>query len=191
MGCVIVAAACGGLIAGCSKSNSGRTLPRAPPTTSTTSVRVVTTTTVPFVIYRVHRGDTLSKIANQYRVSASSIIVVNHIANPDLLTEGQTLRIPPAPPLKLVIAPPIGSQGQAFQLMLTGAPPSEQITFEVHSPRATFTGPPHIVSTYGTVTATYQTGLGDPTGTFTVIAKGTAGPISHATFVVSASTPIT
>lgn len=189
LGCVTVAAVSAEFLAGCSAARSGNTLPAATTrTTPTTFVRVATTTTAPFVTYHVRKGDTLTRLADHYRVSTSSIMRLNHITNPDLLTEGQTLRIPPAPPLKLAITPTAGSQGQAFQLKLTGAPPSEAITFEVHSPRATFTGPPHIATADGTVTATYQTGPGDPTGTFTVVAKGRAVPISQATFVLLAST---
>jgi LysM repeat protein len=193
LGCLIVAAASAELlVAGCSSPHGGNTLPAATTrTTRTTFVRVATTTTVPFITYHVRKGDTLTRLANHYRVPTSSIMRLNHITNPDVLTEGQLLRIPPAPPLKLAITPTTGSQGQAFQLTLTGAPPSEAVTFEVHSPRATFTGPPHIATADGTLTATYQTGTGDPPGTFTVVAKRGTRPISQATFVLRASTPST
>jgi len=192
MCCVSLVGACVWLATGCASSHSGHALPVLAPTTSSTSVRVATTTTtVPFVNYRVRKGDTLTKIASTYRVSASSIIALNHIAHPDLLPEGQTLTIPRAPPLRLVITPTTGSQGQAFQLTLTGAQPSGQFTFVVRSPTATFTGPPHIATAQGTVTATYQTGPSDPTGTFTVVAKANAAALGEATFTVTASTPVT
>ena len=192
MRCVSLVGACVGLAAGCASSHSGRAVPVVAPTTSSTSVRVATTTTtVPFVNYRVRKGDTLTKIASTYRVSASSIIALNHIAHPDLLPEGQTLTIPRAPPIRLVITPTTGSQGQAFQLTLTGAQPSGQFSFVVRSPKATFNGPLHIATAQGKVTAIYQTGLSGPTGTFTVVAMGNAGPLSETTFTVTASTPVT
>jgi LysM repeat protein len=139
----------------------------------------------------VKQGDTLTKIANQYRVSASSIAALNHITNPDLLAEGRSLRIPPAPPLRLTITPHRGTQGAAFQLTLTGAPPGAPVMFEVHGPSGTYTGPQHIASAAGTVSASYQTGQGDATGTYIVVAKGNAGPMSNSTFIVAASTPVT
>jgi len=188
---VILVGACVGLAVGCSSSPSSRDVPVVAPTTSSTSVRPATTTTVPFVNYRVRKGDTLTKIASAYRVSASSIIALNHIAHPDLLPEGQTLTIPRAPPFTLVVTPTTGSQGQAFQLVLTGAQPFGQFSFVVRSPKATFTGPPHIATAQGSVTATYQTGLSSPTGTFTVVAMGNARPLSETTFTVTASTPVT
>ena len=171
----------------------GHTSRRAapPPTTTSSVVTVVTTTTVPFTAYRVKAGDTLTKIARQFRVSESSIVALNHIANPDVLAEGRTLRIPPPPPLTFTVKPHRGTVGQAFQLTLTGAPPNEPVTFEVHSPSGTFTGPQHIATADGTVTAAYQTAEGDAAGTYTVVARGTTGPIRNATFVVTPSTPPT
>jgi LysM repeat protein len=183
----VAAAVAAALLAGCSHP-SPRSLP---PTTSSTVKRLATTTTVPFSTYRVRRGDTLTKIARRYRVSTSSIVALNHISNPDLLSEGLTLKIPPTPPLKLEVTPATGTLGQAFQLMLTGAPPNGPITFAVHSPTGTFTGPQHIASADGSVSATYQTGPSDAAGTYIVVAKGSTGPISHATFVVSPKTAVT
>ncbi len=178
------------VLAGCGHASRPSLSPA--PTSSTTARAVkTTTTTVPFVSYRVRRGDTLTTIARLYRVSPSSIVALNHISNPDLLAEGRTLRIPPAPPLNLVVTPRTGPQGRAFHLKLTGAPPDEQVTFEVHGPKGTFTGPPHTVNAEGTVDATYQSGLSDPPGTYIVVAKGGGGPIRNATFVVSASPPAT
>jgi LysM repeat protein len=176
-------AVAGAMLAGCSHASRHS----VPPATSTTVPRIVTTTTtVPFVIYRVRPGDTLTKIATRYRVSPSAIVDLNHITNPDLLAEGRELRIPPAPPLRLVVTPHTGTQGQAFHLKLTGAPPNDQINFEVHSPSGTFTGPAHTVPADGTVTATYQTGPADPAATYTVTARDRSSPLSNATFVVSA-----
>lgn len=44
--------------------------------------------------YVVMRGDTLSGIALRYRTTVSALQNLNHIANPDLITEGATLLIP-------------------------------------------------------------------------------------------------
>jgi len=192
MHCVCMLGACVGLAAGCASSRSGRAVPAIAPTPASTSVRVATTTTtVPFVTYRVRKGDTLTKIAGAYRVSTASLIALNHIAHPDLLPEGQTLTIPRAPPLRLVVTPTTGSQGQAFQLTLTGVQPFGQFSFVVRSPTATFTGPPHTATAQGNVTATYQTGRSSPTGSFTVFAIGNAGRLSETTFAVTTSTPVT
>lgn len=54
--------------------------------------------------HTVQPGDTLFTIANTYAVSIESIIIANHLINPDLLQVGQTLQIPgglPATPEKL------------------------------------------------------------------------------------------
>lgn len=45
--------------------------------------------------YTVKPNDTLSKIAMRYGVSLNALIQYNQIANPDLLTVGQVLSIPP------------------------------------------------------------------------------------------------
>ncbi len=156
--------------------------------TSATVPARTTTTTIPSIAYRVKRGDTLTKIASHFRVSVSAIVSANSVANPDRLTEGQTLRIPPAPPLKLVVSPPDGQAGQAFQLKLTGSVPSETITFEIGSASGKYTGGPHTASADGTVTATYQTAPAGPTGIYNVTATGNLGTMVRATFVVAAAT---
>jgi hypothetical protein len=133
----------------------------------------------------------LSKIASQFHVSISAIAARNRIANPDQLHEGQTLVIPPAPPRKLAVSPREGRQGQAFQITLTGAVPSETIKFEIDSPKTKYTGGPHTASADGTVIATYQVALSDPTGTYTVTATGNRGTRMSATFVVAAAATTT
>lgn len=45
------------------------------------------------VYYTVKRGDTLSKIANQYGTTVQEIANINSIANPNLIYPGQVLRI--------------------------------------------------------------------------------------------------
>lgn len=166
-------------------SHTGAPTSAGPSAKTSTSTPLTTTTTV---TYRVKSGDTLGSIARRFHVAVSAITSVNHITNPDRLPEGQTLRIPPRPPLGLVVTPASGPPGQAFQLRLTGARPSETITFEVDAPKGKFTGPPHTADAGGSVTATYQTSITDPAGTFNVIAHGNAGTTAHVAFAVAATT---
>jgi murein DD-endopeptidase MepM/ murein hydrolase activator NlpD len=49
-------------------------------------------------VYYVQAGDTLGTIANQFGVSAETIISYNALANPDLLSIGQEIRVPPPQP---------------------------------------------------------------------------------------------
>ena len=48
--------------------------------------------------YEVQEGDTLSAIAQQFGVTVDAIVAANGIANPDLITVGAVLLIPPADP---------------------------------------------------------------------------------------------
>jgi LysM repeat protein len=190
-GHLTVVVSCAALAAGCGTSTSTRH--RAAPgsttvhTTASTRSTVATATTTPPITYRVKRGDTLTTIAHHFRVAISAIVSANRVANPDRLTEGQTLRIPPAPPLKLVVTPAKGQAGQAFQLKLTGAVPSETIKFEIDSSTRKYTGGPHTASADGAVTATYQTALSDPPGIYNVTAAGNQGTTVRAGFLVIAA----
>ncbi len=157
--------------------------------TSTTKT-ATTTTTTPLLTYRVKRGDSLSKIANHFRVSIAAVVSRNHIANPDRLSEGQTLLIPPAQPLKLIVTPPEGQAGQTFQLKLTGAVPSETIRFEIDSVTRKYTGGPHTASADGAVTATYQTDLAGPIGIYNVTATGNLGTTVRVDFIVAPATTV-
>jgi LasA protease len=47
------------------------------------------------VTYVVQQGDSLRRIAQQYQVSISQIVTFNEISNPDLISVGQELLIPP------------------------------------------------------------------------------------------------
>jgi LysM repeat protein len=157
--------------------------------TTRTTTTATTTTTTPRIIYRVKPGDTLTKIANHFHVPISAIVSRNHIANPNRLSQGQTLLIPPAPPLKLTITPPHGQAGQAFQLNLTGAVPSETIRFEIDTATHKYTGGPHTASADGAVTATYQTDLAAPPGIYNVTAAGNLGTTVQARFVIDQTGP--
>jgi LysM repeat protein len=197
IGRLTLAATCAAFMVACSTSggtrNGAATLPSTAPSvvSTSTTAKATTTTTIPRNIYRVKRGDTLSRIANQFRVSISAIVARNHLANADHLSEGQTLVIPPAPPRGLVVSPREGRQGQAFQIVLTGAVPGETVKFEIDSPKTKYTGGPHTASADGTVSATYQVALTDPTGTYTVTATGNRGTTMRATFVVTAAATTT
>ena len=185
MHAVTVVATCATLLVGCggSKHNSARHTREASAATASSTIGT-TTTTVALATYRVRPGDTLTRIAKEFRVPISAIMRVNHIANPDRLAEGQRLRIPPSPPVELVVRPSVGQRGQEFHLRLTGAHPSETITFEIRSPKGKFTGPPHSASTDGAVATTYQTAFADPTGTFDVTVTGNQGTTATAIFFV-------
>jgi LysM repeat protein len=187
---VTVAATCVALMTACSASGGTRpsTATRSSTVSTDTTVKATTTTTTPHNIYRVKAGDTLTKIANHFRVSISAIAARNHITNPDQVHEGQTLVIPPAPPRKLTVSPHTGPPGHAFQLKLTGAVPSETIKFEIDSPKSKYTGGPHTPSPDGAVNATYQSALSDPTGVYNVTARGNRGTIVRATFVITPAT---
>jgi len=183
-----VAVMCVALASSCSLSADRRArtpTSRAPSrrTVPTTTNPTPTTTGRPF-LYRVKQGDTLSAIASKFRIAVSVIMRRNHLTNPNALRAGTVLNIPAAPPLALTITPPQGRAGQAFHFTLTGAEPSETITFTIVSPTGRDTGGPH-TTLDGTVTATYQTSIGDPAGVRTVIAVGGMGTRLTAQFVVT------
>jgi len=184
---LIIAVLCVAFVSSCSLSADRRAqtpTSRAPAHRPTpTTAQPTTTTTGPPFLYQVRPGDSLSGIAAKFRVAVTVIMARNHLTNPDVVQEGQVLHIPSAPPLTLTITPPQGPAGQAFHFTLTGAEPSETITFTIVSPTGQYTGGPHTTSD-GTVTATYQTTAGDPTGLRTVLAVGDMGTRLTAHFVV-------
>jgi len=167
------------------QARTSRAHPR-PPVPATT--QPTTTTTSPPFLYRVRQGDTLNGLAAKFRVAVSVITARSHLTNPDVLKEGQLLHIPSAPPLALAITPLQGRAGQAFHFLLTGAEPSETIVFTVVLPTGRDTGEPH-TTLDGTVRATYQTSVGDPAGTRTVLAAGDMGTRLTAQFFVTAAVP--
>ena len=126
----------------------------------------------------------MTTIAKRFGVSIAAIVFVNHVANPDRLTEGQVLKIPRHPALTLRVTPSKGPAGQKFELTLVGSKPSEVIRFSIDSPAGKHVGPPHIASPDGSVTTRYQTSLTDPTGTYKAIAKGNKGATAQASFLV-------
>lgn len=170
-------------------SEGDKTGTRSGPTVSkTTPPTAATTTTRGPIKYAVKPGDTLTSIAKQLGVATRVIVEANQLADPDHLTEGQVLLIPPVTPVRLVVKPTNAPVGGSVELRLSGAQPNEIITFEIQRPVGAFTGPPHTASTDGKVTTTYRLGFADVPGTYTVIAGGDQITTAQASFsVVEAS----
>ena len=170
-------------------SEGDKTGTRSGPTVSKTTPPTATTTTTRGPIkYTVKPGDTLTSIAKQFGVATRVIVEANQLADPDHLTEGQVLLIPPVTPVRLVVKPTNAPVGGSVELRLRGAQPNEIITFEIQRPVGAFTGPPHTASTDGKVTTTYRLGFADVPGTYTVIARGDQITTAQASFrVVEAS----
>ncbi len=164
---------------GTKRSVSSTTTSTAPPTTTTTVGRAVR--------YQVRSGDTLLVIARRFGVSTDAIVKANTILDPDRLTIGQTLVIPPKPVVRLALDPERVVAGGSVQLVLTGAAPSEKVTFRIDSPAGSFTGPPHTASAEGRVTATYAPAAANPAGDYTITATGDQGTTTSAVLVVGAA----
>jgi LysM repeat protein len=75
------------------------------PLVTTTTLPPETTTTVP-TEYIVQKGDSLGKIAKKFNVTVADLVVLNAIANPDKISEGQRLKIPPPAGAATTVAPP-------------------------------------------------------------------------------------
>jgi len=71
----------------------GVTMAPLPPLSARPTTTATTTTVAP-VTYVVQVGDTLSKIAAHFKVSAAALAAVNGITDPNSVTAGQTLIVP-------------------------------------------------------------------------------------------------
>ena len=160
---------------------------KAPASTTTSSTLVTTTTTVGKPVhYQVRSGDTLLGIARRFGVTTDAIVKANSIANPDRLTIGQTLLVPPKPAVRLALTPRRVTAGGTVQLALTGAHAGEKVTFQIDSPAGSFTGPPHLAAADGKVVATYAPAAANPAGNYTITAHGDQGTTASAILVVIA-----
>jgi LysM repeat protein len=136
--------------------------------------RSTTTTTAPAVTYQIARGDTLTDIAKRFHTSIAAIVAANQLTDPDHLTEGQQLVMPPPSALRIDAELVGGGTDSGFKLTLTGATPSEVVTFTIARPDgSTYTGAPHVASSEGVVTTTYSDVVA--TGTYRVTATGERG----------------
>jgi LysM repeat protein len=79
-------------VPGCSGPTTSATTQSIPPTAGSTTGQTSTGGTT----YTVQSGDTLFSIARQFGVTVQAIVEANAMANPDSLSVGQELIIPPA-----------------------------------------------------------------------------------------------
>ncbi len=167
---------------------SDRRKPRAASSVTTVSTIPSTTTTTQAprgtIKYTVKSGDTLSSIARRFDVTAAAIAQVNKLTDPDHLTLGQRLTIPPALVPKLVAAPAKVVLGANVVLTLSDAKPGERVTFQIAKPNGAFTGPPHVVAPDGTVVTSYTPGGGDLPGPYLIAAHGDQGTDAQAVLQV-------
>jgi len=192
-GAAVVAASCGG-----GKHQTTATTRPAP--------KITTTTTAPFSTYVVKAGDSLGLIARRLNVPLSTILAMNHVPDPNKIAAGLVLTLPPTtttttvsttttvpsttrPPTsasgRLTVSPGRGRAGTTFTFKVTGAQPTETVTFEIDSPNGQkFTGPPHPTGPDGSVSASYFTQQVDPVGTYNVVATGNQGTSATASFRV-------
>ena len=136
--------------------------------------------------YLIMQGDTITSIARQFGVTAGAIVAANQLADPDQLTVGQALVIPPRPPVQLLVDPVTTTPGVSVRFRLGGAKPEEQVTFTVHCPSGQFTGPPHAAADDGTVTASYTPQADARPGVCTVTGSGDGGTGAQAEFRIDA-----
>jgi LysM repeat protein len=132
--------------------------------------------------YQVQSGDTLTSIARRFGITVAAIVAANTLTDPDTLSLGQTLEIPPPPPVELVVSPTSVTAGVTVQFEFRGAKPGENVTFTLNGPMGTFTGPAHAASADGAVTASYTPAYYATPGDVTVSAVGDQGTTATASF---------
>ncbi len=118
----------------------GPTPTRAPlsvilnPTQDPSLIQITPTPDIPHLLptprqnanqYAVQSGDTLGSIARQYGISVEALMQANNLTDPNLISIGQTLNVPPPQP---------GAQGPSFKLIpnseLVYGPASAQFDIE-------------------------------------------------------------
>lgn len=113
---------------------ANRTIPRAavptavPTLNAPAKTQVAATVTAPTKTptpanlqkYTVQSGDTLSEIARKFDVSVDDIKALNSLPNPDVLSEGQVLRIPGSPLTPTPTRVPIPTSTRAPLPVITG-----------------------------------------------------------------------
>jgi len=158
-------------------SDRRTTRPSASVTTVSTIPSTTTTTQAPrgTIRYTVQAGDTLSGIARRFDVTTAAIVQANKLTDPDHLTLGQRLTIPPALVATLAVAPAKVALGANVVLTLSNAKPGEKVTFQIAKPNGAFTGPPHIAGPDGAVVTSYTPGGSDLPGTYLLAAHGDQG----------------
>ena len=192
---LLAAGLCATVVVGC-HTPSRPTATAAAPTTTVGP----TTTTTPPITYVIKAGDTLSAMAKRFGITLAALAGANHIANPDTIKQGQILTIPPAPPPttttappttavpsppRLAVTPPDGPVGTVFNLNLTGARPTENVTFQIVGPTGTkFTGSPHTIGPSSAVATVYVTTQADQPGKYTIVVTGDQGTTATAAFAV-------
>ncbi len=151
---------------------------------SAESTSTTTTTTRAPINYTVARGNTLTALARVFGVRTSAILDANEGLDPDNLVEGQVLVIPPPDPIALVVSPRKPRVGGSIEIELTGAKEYENVRFQIDRPTGPFIGPAHSTNEDGDVSTSYQLGIADPEGVYTVTAAGDQGTSVQTTFEV-------
>jgi hypothetical protein len=95
-----------------------------------------------------------------------------------------------AVPFAVTVTPSAGPPGTAFHFHVTGAVPSDPVTFSIAAKGGhPYTGPAHSPAADGSVSATYATFPADTVGTYVVLAHSASGKGAFASFRVDAAAP--
>ncbi|NMA13244.1 MAG: LysM peptidoglycan-binding domain-containing protein [Chloroflexi bacterium] len=68
------------------------------PANTSQKLDAIPTLRADMVTYEIAEGDTISKIATSFQISKKALIEANDLANPDIISVGQKLNIPPQTP---------------------------------------------------------------------------------------------
>src|SRR5262249_34124430 len=117
-----------------------------------------------------------------FGITVAAIVTANTLANPDSLSLGQTLDIPPPPPVELIVSPTSVTPGTTVQFDFSGAKPGERVTFTLAGPMGPFTEPAHAASEDAKVPTSYTPAYYATPGDVTVSAVGDQGTTANAGF---------